>query len=53
MVHGWVNSFAADGLFGQYDMLTKSREMAETLAHGYISESTMHKLSNEHQHDRV
>ena len=27
--------------------------MAETLAHGYSSESTLRELSNECQHDRV
>ena len=27
--------------------------MAETLAHGYSSESTQLELSNEYQHDRV
>ena len=34
-------------------MLTKSGEMTETLAHGYIYDSTPKELSNEYQHDRV
>ena len=29
------------------------KKLAETLAHGYSSESTQRKLSNEYQHDRV
>ena len=27
--------------------------MTETLAHGYLSDSTQRELSNEYQHDRV
>ena len=48
-----VNPSAADVEFVQNDMLTKSGEMTETLAHGYISDRTLQELSNEYQHDRV
>ena len=33
--------------------MQNSREMTETLAHGYSSESTPRELFNEYQHDRV
>ena len=48
-----LNPFAADGLFDQYDILTKRGEMTETLAHGYSFDSNQQELSNEYQHDRV
>ena len=46
---------AADGLFGQYQMMQKNKQkkMTETLAHGYSSESTQWELFNEYQHNRV
>ena len=34
-------------------MIPKNLKMTETLAHGYLSESTQQELSNEYQHDRV
>ena len=34
-------------------MMRKNRKMAETLAHGYTSDSTQQELSNEYQHDRL
>ena len=37
----------------EYKMMQKSWKMTETLAHGYLSESTPRELSNEYQHDRV
>ena len=48
-----VNPFAADGLFDQYDMLTKRGEMTKTLAHGHSFYSTQDDRSNEYEHDRV
>ena len=49
---GRVNPYAAGVLFGRYKMMQKQR-MAETLTHGFSSESTQRELSNEFQHDRV
>ena len=34
------NPYAAGGLFGQNNMMQKSRKMTETLANGYSSDST-------------
>ena len=34
-------------------MMEEKLKMAETLAHGYSSESTQRELSNKYQHDRV
>ena len=48
-----INSYAADGYFGQYKMMQKSWKMIETLANGYSSERTQRGLSNQYQHDRV
>ena len=48
-----INPYAADGYFGQYNMIQKNWKMIETLANGYSSESTQQELSNEYQHDRV
>ena len=31
----------------------KQLQMAETLPHGYSSESTQREISNEYQHDRI
>ena len=42
-----MNLFAAGGLFG---MMTK---MTETMANGYSCDSTLQKLSNKYQHNRV
>ena len=54
---GWPDDalypFAADGQIGQYNMLTNYGEMTETLAYGFLSDSTLQELSNEYQHDRV
>ena len=47
------NPLAADGLFGQYDMLTKRGEMTETQAHGYSFDSTKQELSDEYQPNRI
>ena len=48
-----LNPFAADGNFGQYDKMIKSRKMTETLAHGYIYDSAPQEFLNEYQLDRV
>ena len=45
------NPYAAGGLFGQYKKMKKN--ITETLANGYSSESTRRELSNEYQDDRV
>ena len=36
-----------------YKMMQRTWKMTETLANGYLSESTPRELSNEYQHDRV
>ena len=43
--------FNAGGYLGQHEMMTKGSEMAETLAHGYSSDSTQRELSYEYPHD--
>ena len=48
-----TNPHAGDGLFGQYKRCETTEIMAESLAHGYSSESAQRELSNEYQHDRV
>ena len=40
LIHYMVNPYAAGGLFGQNNMMQKSRKMTETLANGYSYEST-------------
>ena len=47
------NPYAAGGLFGQQELMTKSWVMTETMANGYSSESTRRELSNECQLGRV
>ena len=44
---------AAGGMFGQQKMMQKPKIMTETMAYGYLSESTQLKLPNEYQHDKV
>ena len=53
MQPGHLSPYAAGGWFHQYRMMLKTLKTTGTLAHGYSSESTKRKLSNEYQHDRV
>ena len=53
MLCGALSHYAAIGYFGQYKIMHKIWKMTETLAHGYLSETTQWELSNEYQHDRV
>ena len=48
-----LNPYADGGELGLYKMMQKKRKITETLTHGYSSESSHCKQSNEYQHDRI
>ena len=48
-----LNPYAVCGKFAQNKMMQEKLKIIETLANGYLSESTRRELSNECQHGMV